>query len=275
MTNFIKHHPEMAYFALTFAISWGGVLVVFGPVGIPGIMTKTTQDPLFMSVYFMTIVGPLVAGILLTTFVYGKTGLRDIVSCLFRWRVNARWYAVAILTAPLSVFGTLFALSIFSPVFIPGIITSSDKLSLVLFALFAGVVTPIFEEMGWTGFAIPLVGKRYSVFATGVIVGILWGAWHFLSNLYGVSISAGTLPLTTFFPVILFSFLPPYRVLMVWVYNRTKSLFVAMLMHGCLDMFWLISTPMAMVGLNLATWYIAWTVVLWVIAGIIVLKKRK
>jgi membrane protease YdiL (CAAX protease family) len=31
--------------------------------------------------------------------------------------------------------------------------------------------------------------------------------------------------------VLLFSWLPPYRVLMVWVYDRTRSLLVVMLMH--------------------------------------------
>jgi membrane protease YdiL (CAAX protease family) len=269
-TDFVKQHPVIAYFVLAFAISWGGLLIVISPFGISGIMTLTTQNPLFLSVYLVTIAGPLLAGILLTILVYGKTGFRDVVSRLFKWRVNARWYAFAILTAPLTVFVTLFALSVFSPAFIPGIITASDKFSIILFALIVGLVTPFFEEVGWTGFAIPLIGKRYNILATGLIVGILWGAWHFLSNLYGVSISAGTVPLTLFFPAILFSFLPPYRVLMVWVYDHTKSLFVAMVMHGCLDIFWLISTPAAIIGVNLVTWYAAWAIVLWVIAGIVI-----
>lgn len=269
-TDLVKQHPVIAYFVLTFAISWGGLLIAISPFGISGIMTLTTQNPLFLSVYLVTIAGPLVAGILLTILVFGKTGLRDVVSRLFKWRVNARWYAFAILTAPLTVFVTLFALSVFSPAFVPGIITASDKFSIILFALIVGLVTPFFEELGWTGFAIPLIGKRYNILATGLIVGIFWGAWHFLSNLYGVSISAGTLPLTLFFPAILFSFLPPYRVLMVWVYDRTKSLFVAMVMHGCLNIFWLISTPMAITAVNLVTWYAAWAVVLWVFAGIVI-----
>ena len=269
-TDFVKQHPVIAYFVLTFAISWGGLLIAISPVGISGIMTLTTQNPLFLSVYLVTIAGPLVAGILLTILVYGKTGLRDVVSRLFKWRVNAHWYAFAILTAPLTVFVTLFGLSVFSPAFIPGIITASDRFSIILFALIVGLVTPFFEELGWTGFAIPLIGKRYNILATGLIVGILWGAWHFLSNLYGVSISAGTVPLTLFFPAILFSFLPPYRVLMVWVYDHTKSLFVAMVMHGCLDIFWLISAPIAIIGVNLVTWYAAWAIVLWVIVGIVI-----
>jgi membrane protease YdiL (CAAX protease family) len=161
-----------------------------------------------------------------------------------------------------------------SPAFIPGIISATDKAPIVMLALFAAVVTPLFEETGWTGFAIPLIKKRYGIFATGLVVGIIWGGWHFLSNLYGASISAGALPLALFFPVILFSFLPPFRVMMVWVYDRTNSLSVIMLMHGSLDFFWLIATPTGITVTNLVIWYIAWAVVLWVIAGIIVLIKN-
>ena len=275
--NFIKRHPVIAYFVLTFAISWGGVLFAVGPSGIQGIIDLNLgmNSPLFMSVVLLTLSGPIVAGILTTIFVYGKKGLHDIVSRLFKWRVASKWYAVAILTPPLSVFGTLFALSLFSPAFTPGILTTEGRVSLVSLAVMVGLIGAIFEETGWTGFAIPQLRKRYSIFATGLLVGILWGAWHFLSNLLGASVSAGTLPLTLFMPVILFSFLPPFRVLMVWVYDNTKSLLLAIIMHSSLIMFWLIATPTGITGTNLATWYIAWAVVLWIIVGIIVKKKMK
>ena len=194
---------------------------------------------------------------------------------MFKWRVASKWYAAAILTPLLSVFGTLFTLSLFSSAFIPGVLTTGDKVSLVTFAVMVGLIGAFCEETGWTGFAIPHLRKRYSIFATGLLMGILWGAWHFLSNLFGASISAGTLPLTFFMSVILFSFLPPFRVLMVWIYDNTKSLLLTIVMHSSLIIFWLIATPTGIAGENLAIWYIVWAVVLWVIVGVIFLKKKK
>src|SRR5829696_9249970 len=149
----------------------------------------------------------------------------------------------------LSVMATLLALSLFSPEFVPGILTASVKASLLQFGFLAGLGlgTGFLEELGWTGFAIPRMRLRYGVFSTGLIVGLLWGAWHFLSNVWGSGTSSGV-PLALFMPVILFSFLPPYRMLMVWVYERTESLLVAILMHASLVAFWIISTPVGMGG---------------------------
>jgi membrane protease YdiL (CAAX protease family) len=174
---FIERHPLPAYFALAFAISWGGVLLVIGgPGGIRGTTAQT--DPLFPFVYLAMLAGPSVAGILLTALVHGRAGLRNFLSRSLKWRVGARWYAVALLTAPLLMTATLFALSLTSPIFLPGMFTSPDKASLVLFGIAVGLGAGLFEELGWTGFAVPGVRLRYGGLLTGLIVGGLWGAWR-------------------------------------------------------------------------------------------------
>ncbi len=106
---FITRHPVPTYFALTFAISWGGfLLVIGGPGGFPG--TSGQIDPLFPFVVLAMLAGPSVAGILLTGLVDGRAGLREFLSRLLKWRVGARWYAVALLPAPLLATAVLLAL---------------------------------------------------------------------------------------------------------------------------------------------------------------------
>jgi membrane protease YdiL (CAAX protease family) len=280
ITAFIQRRPVLTYYVLTFAISWGGVLLVIGgPDGIPATPAEITT--LFPAVYLATVAGPPVAGLLMTGLVAGGAGLRELLARLLRWRVGARWWAVALLTAPLSVMATLLALSLLSPEFLPGVLTTSDEASLpgvlaLPFGVVAGiaVATGFLEELGWTGFAIPRLRLRYGVFATGLVVGLLWGAWHFVSNVWASSASSGALPLALFLPVLLFSFLPPYRMLMVWVYDRTGSLLVAMLMHASLVLFWLIATPPGIADAPLAIWYLAWAALLWVVVAAVAMVNH-
>ncbi|GAB4537753.1 MAG: hypothetical protein Kow0063_24930 [Anaerolineae bacterium] len=221
--SFTKGHLLPTYFALTFAISWGVILIVVGPGGVP----ITTDQVVALGMAML--LGPSVAGILLTGLASGRAGLREFQSRLLRWRVGARWYAVALLTAPLSTAAVLLALSLLAPEFLPAIFTSDDKAALLLMGIAGGLMVGFFEELGWTGFAIPRLRQRYGVLTTGLMVGLLWGAWHFIMFWESDSFS-GALPLALLLAR-LFSWLPAYRVLMVWVYDRTESLLVAMLMH--------------------------------------------
>jgi len=265
MTNFIKRHSLLVYFTLTFVISWGAVLILAGPNGIP--VAEDQAVVLGMAL----LLGPSVAGILLTGLTSGKDGFRKLLSHLLRWRVSARWYAVALLTAPLSAVVVLLVLSLFSPEFTPLIFILDDKASLILMGLVAGLMVGCFEELGWTGFAIPLMRLRYSVFATGLTVGLLWGAWHFIMFWESDSFS-GTFPLAILL-VRLFSWLPAYRILMVWVYDRTESLLVVMLMHVSLVAATIFFDP-PLTGWGLLTYLLARAAVLWVIVAAVTVANR-
>jgi membrane protease YdiL (CAAX protease family) len=269
---FIKKHPVLTYFALTFAISWGGILMVIGPGGILG--TKEVSEGLMPFVYLATLLGPSLAGILLTGLVDGRAGFRELLSRLLRWRVGARWYAVALLTAPLLITATLFVLSLTSPVFLPQILTTDDKVSLLLTGIVMGLVVGFFEELGWTGFAVPRLRLRYGGLTTGLIVGLLWGAWHF--PLFSGSVSSsGALPPALYLSVLLFSFLPAYRVLMVWVYDRTGSLLVVMLMHAPLAASQLILIPLAITGVQVVTYDLVFAAALWVFVAAVAVAQRR
>ena len=73
--------------------------------------------------------------------------------------------------------------------------------------------------------------------------------------------------------VLLFSFLPAFRVLMVWVYDRTGSLLVTTLMHGMLTastIFWF--TPIATGAAFLANvWLMAG--VMWIVVGAVAVAE--
>jgi hypothetical protein len=273
---FIQRHPVLTYYALVFAISWGGILIVVGPGGFPA--TKAQSETLFPLVLLALFAGPSVAGIVLTGLVHGRAGFRDLLARMTRWRVGARWYAVALLTAPLLVAATLLAFSLTSPEFLPRILTSNEKATLLLFGLGWGLVGGGFlEELGWTGFAVPRLRLRYGVLTTGLIVGLLWGAWHYLVALWGSGTSSGELSLAVFLPAVLFyvGSLPAYRVLMVWVYDRTESLLVAMLMHASFSASMLILQPLELALVPGLSWNLVLAAALWGVVAAIAKPSRR
>lgn len=259
--TFIKRYSVPTYFALTFIFTWGCMALAVYPNGFP--ITDEQFETSGAFVYVAMLVGPSGAGILLTGLLNGRAGFRELLSRLFKWRVDARWYAVALLTAPLMIAPILLGLSLVSSEFLPAIFTSDNKLAVALSAIAAGLAVGLFEELGWTGFAMPRLKQRYGVLSTGLITGILWGAWHFLPFWKSDTFSAA-------FPLILllgqlFSWLPPYRILMVWVYDRTGSLLVSVFMHASLMASLNAFVPVELSGTTLLTWIFSWAAALWVV----------
>ena len=268
--DFIKRHSALTYFALTLAISTGGILIAVGREGMP--IDRYSIIPI-LSLF----AGPSASGLLLTGIFDGKKGLRDFGSRLFRWRVDARWYAVAILITPLVVTPILLALSLFSPDFLPAIITTDDKAALLLLGIVAGLIGGFLEELGWTGFAVPRLRLRYNILTTGLVVGLLWGVWH-IPITFAASVSpSGAVSPALFLPPLFFylAVLPVFRVLMVWVYDRTESLLVAILMHWSLaaSTFTILLPPA--IGRPLITYYLILAAVLWILVAAVVLANRE
>jgi membrane protease YdiL (CAAX protease family) len=276
--DFIKNNPVLTYFIITFAISWGGVILVMSAFGgIPATKEQfDTQIPIAIPVMLG---GPSVAGLLLTGLVYGRAGFRDLLSRLLKWRVSFRWYAIALLAGPLVLLASLLALSLFSPVFLPGIFVSNNKASILLFGVVAALVTGLLEELGWTGFAVPRLRLRYSILTTGLIVGVLWGAWHIIGQVVMASgMYSGALHLPIFLIGntigLLVGQLLAFRILTVWVYDRTGSLLVAMLMHVTLTAATMIFEPLAISGVPLFIYGLVSAVAMWVIAIAVAAANR-
>jgi membrane protease YdiL (CAAX protease family) len=268
ITTFIKKYPVLTYYVLVFIISWGGNLLVVGPLGIPG--TPEQVERLVLLVLLSLFAGPSIAGILLTGLVHGRAGFRELLFRLFRWQVGVRRYAVALLFAPLFQTVVWIALSQFSRKFAPGIVSTNDKAMFLLFSIAGGLIGGgLLEELGWTGFAVPELRHRYSVFTTGLIVGILHGVWHIPITLWMSGTSSGAFSWTIFLPGMLFHMvsLTAYRILMMGVYDRTGSLLVAMLMHASLSASRRILNPVGLALVPGLIYELIFAAALWIVVA--------
>jgi hypothetical protein len=284
---FIKQHAVLTFYILVFALSWGILIIAVGPGAFLSTGVKLTSPAdLGPFVFLANLAGPLISpalpAILVIALAYGRVGLRDLRSRLFRWRVSVRWYAVALLTAPLLMTAILFALSLTSKAFLPALIPAGDKTSLpvsglvVVMGLVVGLVEAYFEELGFTGFATPEVRKRHGLLATGLIVGLPWAAFQ-LPYFVGTASSSGPVPPALYVAVILFSWLPAYRVLMVWVYDHTQSVLVGWLMRlPSILVCWFILFSPALVGVPGLIFDLVFGATLWVlVAAVAVANRRK
>jgi membrane protease YdiL (CAAX protease family) len=277
MRSLIRRHSAASYFTLAFAISWGGILAVIRGGRIPAPPEEAQR--LFGLVYFAMLAGPSIAGLAMTAMTGGAPGLRDYRARLIKWRLPPVWYAIALFTAPVALALTSIVLSRFSLDFAPAIFGSgpidpagpvhaNDVTSLLLLATAVGIGAGFFEELGWTGFAIPTLVPRLGPATTGIFVGVLWGAWHFLAVWWGSAGSFGPVPVPLAMLAALFTFLPPYRVLMVRVYERTGSLLVAILMHASLTASMVILGP-PVKGTQSVIYNLAFATMLWLfVAGV-------
>jgi membrane protease YdiL (CAAX protease family) len=81
---------------------------------------------------------------------------------------------------------------------------------------------------------LPRLKHRNRVLVAGLIVGLLRGIWHYPPFSASVS-QADRLHTAVYMSILLFSFLPAYLVLMVWIYDQTQSLLVVMLVHALIS----------------------------------------
>jgi hypothetical protein len=91
-----------------------------------------------------------------------------------------------------------------------------------------------------------------------------------MRDIYARTQKTGALYLT----VLLFSWLPPYRVLMVSVYDRTKSLLVVMLMHVTLVVGQFVLLPTGISGAPVVTYDLVFAAALWVLVVVVFLAKE-
>ena len=252
----IRQHPLVAYFAVTFSVSWGAALCVALPWLTSG---RALPDLAGMLMFPAMLLGPSVTGLAMTRAIDGPSGLRTLGSLLRSWRLG-RWYA-ALVIPPLLVYGTLFCLQSFvSPAFAPNMFFTG---------VFFGIPAGYLEEIGWMGFAFEKLHARGTAFRAAVILGLMWALWHLpVVDFLGVAH-----PHRAYWAPFFLAFgaaMTAMRVLIVWNYVNTGSLLAAQLLHmsstGALVVF-------AAPGVNApqeVAWYALYALALWLVVAVVV-----
>ena len=264
LRDIVRNRPVLAYYLLVFLISWGTLLIAMGgPSGFPAPAGEMLR--LMPLAIVALLAGPSLSGLLMTGLALGRAGYGDLLARLRTRRTGLRSYAVALLAAPLAMMALPLLASTIWPRFLPRILTDADRGPILGLALGAGLSSGLFEEIGWTGFAIPMLLRRRGVLGTGLVTGFLWCAWHLIVNLWSSGDAAGRLAPDLFLHSFAFSaaVLPAFRVHMVRLYARSGSLFLAILMHLSLTAGNVLFVPADVSGPAGAAWSLMVSLPLW------------
>jgi membrane protease YdiL (CAAX protease family) len=252
----IRRCPVVAYFALTFAISWSGALAVAAPHLIRHQPLPKITGILMFPVMLL---GPSFAGVVLTRIVDGKNGLRVLFSQIFRAWVPPVWYT-ALLIPPLLILTVLLFLQRFvSPVYAPNHFFVG-----IVFGIPAGFL----EEIGWMGYAFPKMRSPNDGLAPSILLGLLWAVWHLpVIDYLGTATPHGAYWLPFFLAFSLA--MTAMRVLIAWVYTNAKSVLLAQLMHVSSTSSLVLFSAARVSAAQEATWYALYGTVLWFAVGIV------
>jgi uncharacterized protein len=259
----------LPYFLVAFGVSWAGVLLVAAGTGLPA--PRGAPEAKRYLVFLAMLAGPTSASLGLTALTAGVGGMRELVASFGRWRVGARWYA-ALLIAPGLLALTLGALSLASPAYAPTILRGASPGTTMALAGAAGLGAGLFEELGWSGFATPRLLERYPWPRAGLVLGIVWAAWHGLADYYWGGAVYGPLWGLHFLEWV--AALAAFRVLMTWVYAGTRSPLLGVLLHASFTGGQVLLWPAAKPTEELL-WYGLFACALSIAARAVVLRARR
>src|SRR6266566_3336191 len=172
VVRLLRRHPLISFFVMAYAISWTYVIVFLVVWPLPDTIFTDTPE----------LLGPVVAGFVMTAVMSGRTGVRQLLRRFVMWRVRGVWYLYALVGIP--------AIYFIGVVLVPGALGSFKAPSLtasllypVLFLVVLVLDGPLLEEPGWRGFALPRLQTRWGPLLGTVVLGVLWAAWHFTEYL--------------------------------------------------------------------------------------------
>lgn len=208
------------FFLLAYALMW----VCFFTVALAPI---PAYNPLHFLLLMLGTFAPSLAALWLTAQAEGRTGVNALLERVVRWQVPWRWYVFAL--------GYIAVIKLVVAVihrFATGAWPRFGPLPLYMIPLAILVSTPFQsgEEIGWRGYALPRMARRFGLGGASLLLGVIWGVWHlpqfFIldADTYQQSFIVFVLQVTA------------VSVAIAWLYARTKgSLLLTMLMHAAIN----------------------------------------
>jgi membrane protease YdiL (CAAX protease family) len=245
--EFIKKNPLLSYVFIAYGFTW----IVLGLL----IWLYNTIPPVYREIWhILGALGPAISAIVVIKIWKGKEGLKELGKrCIKYAGIGLLVFSLL----PILVFALIFPIEHFL-----GSFTIADLLSafsqeyggvIWLFPL-ASFSYGIFEEIGWRGFLLPYLQRKYNPLISSLILTPIWWLWHVPMFFYRYDLFFAVIIM----PLLMFS----GTLVFTWLFNTSKgSLLMTIIIHISYD---LISAH----NTGISTMVVS---VLWVVVDIVIL----
>jgi len=216
----------LRFFLFTYAVTWACFITVVKLSHVPA----PTVPALALIRGFLLLLGtfsPSLIALTMTARDEGRPGVRSLLRRMLQWRVSTRWYLFAIVYLPAIKLSVAVVYRIMTgswPRF------GAEPWYIIVVAIAISTPVQAGEEVGWRGYALPRLAGRFGFARAGLLLGVIWSAWHlpifFLpgADKYGQSFPVWTLQVVAL------------SVAITWLYAQTRgSLLLTMLMHSAVN----------------------------------------
>ena len=118
----------------------------------------------------------ITAILLLLLVIKEKNGVHKLVAGWKKWEAHPKWYLLAL--SPMFVYFISAGIYIILGGVSPGPTGNPYGLSIPVIVFLTIISGATGEELGWRGFALPRLQKRYNAVISSIILGFYWGIWH-------------------------------------------------------------------------------------------------
>jgi CAAX protease family protein len=206
------------FFIFTYLVSW----VCFAAGGL-----TPMPDGLRSVAFTLGAFGPAIVAVWATWRAGGKAGTAALLGRILHWDVGARWYVLAV--------GFMLAIKLTTALVLRLAVGSWPRFGTESWAIIAVAIvvsTPFQagEEVGWRGYALPRLARRFGLARASLLLGVIWAFWHLpLFFLPAIDKTGQS------FPVYVLQ-VTALSVVAAWLFARTHgSLLLTMLLHSAVN----------------------------------------
>lgn len=234
MRAFVSRFPVLVFVGLALAVQFA--MIGFVWITVPDGM-HVNDVPLAHNVFRLRVFVPIILVTLITWYLEGMAGLKNLYGAYFHWKVPAKWYALALSWKFIMAFIAITLAWLIWDVAPDWVIHDNTWNLFIHMPFIIGIA--LVEETSWIRFAMTRMQMRFSAFWSAMIVGNCWASWYLPMNLIDIGTPLGVPDWVFHCGVVCLT------VLLIWVYNTTRSGTVLLIMQILSNMafFWVPVLP--------------------------------